>query len=251
MTKAGSCEPCARETLTVSNGEIFASGADVSGRIGRERLVRVSINGAYADGQHNGVPDGGSGMEHLREYRAAAAAGKHRGSRPGQSAPALAFARRLVFALATLLFASMWSAASHAQSGPFAGMAGYWSGGGTVALDDGSTERLRCRASYAIGAGGTGLNLTLTCASDSYKFNLTSNITAQGSAISGTWNESSRNINGNLEGHSGGGNFEVVAIAPGFAARLSLTTRGNKQSVTIKGEKEDQFRGATISLSRT
>ena len=186
-------------------------------------------------------------MEHLREYRAAAA-GKPRGSKAGQNAPALAFARRLIFAVATLLFASMWGSASHAQSGPFAGMAGVWSGSGIVTLDDGSTERIRCRATYAVGAGGNGLEQTLTCASDSYKFNLSSNVMAQGSAISGTWSESSRNINGNLEGRSGGGNFQVIATSPGFTAHLSLTTRGNKQTVVIKAE--NQFRGASISLSR-
>lgn len=163
-------------------------------------------------------------------------------------APALAFARRLILAVATLLVVSVWGSASHAQSGPFAGLAGNWSGAGIVTLDDGSTERIRCRATYAVGAGGNGLNQTLTCASDSYKFNLTSNIMAQGAAISGTWSEASRNINGNLQGRSGGGNFQVVATSPGFTANLSLTTRGNKQSVVIKAE--NQFKGASISLSR-
>ncbi len=154
-------------------------------------------------------------MEHLRDYRAAAA-GKRRDNRAGPKT--VAVARRLVFAVAALLIASVWGSASYAQSGPFAGMAGNWSGSGTVTLDDGSTERIRCRASYAVGAGGNGLQQTLTCASDSYKFNLSSNIMAQGAAISGTWSESSRNINGNLEGRSGGGNFQVVATAPGFTA---------------------------------
>jgi hypothetical protein len=184
-------------------------------------------------------------MEHLREYHAAAG-GKRRGNKAGQMAPA--FARRLILAVATLLVASVWGSASHAQSGPFAGMAGNWSGAGTVTLDDGSTERIRCRATYAVGEGGNGLQQTLTCASDSYKFNLATNITAQGPAISGTWTESSRNINGNLEGRSGGGNFQVVATAPGFSANITLTTRGNKQSVVIRAE--SQFKGATISLSR-
>jgi hypothetical protein len=187
-------------------------------------------------------------MEHLQEYHAAAG-GKRRGNKAGQMFAAPVFARRLILAIATLLVASVWGSAGHAQSGPFAGMAGNWSGTGIVTLDDGSTERIRCRATYAVGAGGNGLNQTLTCASDSYKFNLASNIMAQGSAISGTWSESSRNINGNIEGRSGGGNFQVVATAPGFSANLSLTTRGNKQSVVIRSE--TQFRGATISLSRT
>jgi hypothetical protein len=72
---------------------------------------------------------------------------------------------------------------------------------------------------------------------------------AQGAAVSGTWSETSRNINGNIEGRSGGGVFQVVATAPGFTANLTLTTKGNKQSVVIRSE--SQFRGASISLSRS
>jgi hypothetical protein len=145
--------------------------------------------------------------------------------------------------------ASVSGPASYAQSGPFAGLAGVWSGGGTVTLDDGSTERIRCRATYAVGAGGSGLNQSLTCASDSYRFNLSSNVVAQGGALSGTWSESSRGINGNLEGRGASGNFQVVVSAPGFTANLSLTTRGNRQSVVIRSD--SVFRGASISLSRT
>jgi hypothetical protein len=127
-------------------------------------------------------------------------------------------------------------------------MAGNWSGGGTVTLDDGSSERIRCRATYAVGAGGTGLNQTLTCASDSYKFNLSSNVVSEGGALSGTWSESSRNISGTIEGRGSNGNFQVVASAPGFSANISLTTRGNRQSVVIRSE--SALRGANISLSR-
>ena len=59
VTKTGSCEPSARSTLTVADGKISGAGADVSGSIGREGIVRVSINGAYANGHLNG--NAGSG----------------------------------------------------------------------------------------------------------------------------------------------------------------------------------------------
>ena len=59
VTKSGSCEPSASSTLTVSDGKISAAGADVSGPIGREGRGRVSINGAYANGQLSG--NAGSG----------------------------------------------------------------------------------------------------------------------------------------------------------------------------------------------
>jgi hypothetical protein len=127
-------------------------------------------------------------------------------------------------------------------------MAGNWSGGGTVTLEDGSTERIRCRASYAVGAGGTGLNLTLICASDSYKFDLKGSVVSDRGALSGTWSESSRGINGTLEGRGGNGNFQVVANAAGFTANLTLTTRGKRQSIAIRAE--NGFRGASIALSR-
>jgi hypothetical protein len=157
--------------------------------------------------------------------------------------------RPLIFAAVALLVASISGSASYAQSGPFTGLAGNWSGGGTVTLDDGSTERIRCRATYAVGEGGAGLNQTLTCASDSYKFNLTANVVSEGGTLSGSWSESSRGVNGSLAGRGGNGSFQVQASAPGFNANISLTTRGNKQSVVIRAE--SQFRGATISLTRS
>jgi hypothetical protein len=182
-------------------------------------------------------------MGHLQAYRAAVI-GKHRVNRTNT----LVVIRRLIFAALTLLVAGVSGSASYAQSGPFAGMAGVWSGGGTVTLDDGSSERIRCRATYAVGAGGAGLNLSLTCASDSYKFSFASNVVAQGSTLSGNWSESTRGVSGNLEGRGSNGNFQVVATAPGFEANISLTTRGNRQSVVIKAG--SQFKGANISLTR-
>jgi hypothetical protein len=193
------------------------------------------------------MSDRGSGMGHLRAYRAAVG-GKLHGNKTGRATTLLTKARQLLLAAVALFIASISGSASFAQSGPFAGMAGNWSGGGTVMLDDGSTERIRCRATYAVGGGGAGLNQTLTCASDSYKFNLASNVVAEGGALSGTWSESSRGVTGTLSGHGSNGNFQVVASAPGFNANISLTTRGNKQSVVIRSE--SAFRGATISLSR-
>ena len=74
---------------------------------------------------------------------------------------------------------------SHAQSGPFTGFNGSWSGNGTVALSDGTTERIRCKASYNVNSTGLGLKQTLRCASDSYKFDLSTDVTSQGDRISG------------------------------------------------------------------
>jgi hypothetical protein len=184
-------------------------------------------------------------MEHQRAYRAAVD-GKHHGNNSSRAVDALLMIRRLLIAAAVLCVASFLNSAGHAQSGPFAGMAGGWAGGGTVTLDDGSKERIRCRASYAV-AGPT-MDMTLTCASDAYKFNLQASVVDQGGAVSGNWTESSRNIGGSLQGRGGGGNFEVVASTAGFNANISLRTVGNKQSIALRAD--SQFRAANISMSR-
>ena len=59
VTKTGSCEPQTSSTLTVTDGKVSAPGANVSGSVGHEGIVRVSINGAYANGQLSG--NAGSG----------------------------------------------------------------------------------------------------------------------------------------------------------------------------------------------
>ena len=52
-------------------------------------------------------------------------------------------------------------------AGPFGGLAGAWSGGGTISLAGGASERIRCRAVYNVGGGGRQLQLSIRCASDS------------------------------------------------------------------------------------
>src|ERR1700719_3446844 len=140
-------------------------------------------------------------------------------------------------------------AAIHAQSAPFAGFDGAWSGNGTVSLSDGTTERIRCKADYKVSGSGLGLKQNLHCASDSYKFDLSSDVTSQGDRISGNWREASRNIFGNLQGTAGGGRIDVFVEASGFAANLTLTTTGNRQTVQISSKGE--IRGVTITMVKS
>ena len=58
VTKSGTCQPTTSSTLTVTDGNVSAGGAP-AGKVGREGLVRVSINGAYANGQLSGKTGSG------------------------------------------------------------------------------------------------------------------------------------------------------------------------------------------------
>ncbi|SIO53453.1 hypothetical protein SAMN05443247_07521 [Bradyrhizobium erythrophlei] len=175
-----------------------------------------------------------------------AVGGKRPASKTSRTSELFAHARRLTLTAVAFCMLAFTASTGHAQSNPFAGMAGTWSGGGTVTLDDGSSERIRCRATYRV--SGPSMDMTLTCASDAYKFALQANVVDQGGAISGNWAETSRNIGGSLQGRGGGGNFQVVANAAGFNSRISLRTAGNKQTVDMSAD--SVFRSVHMALSR-
>jgi len=146
-------------------------------------------------------------------------------------------------------FLLMSASASHADSGVFAGYAGTWSGNGTISIADGGDERIRCRGTYTIAPDGNTLHQSLRCASDSYRFDLVSEVRAQGTYISGTWSETSRNVTGTLDGRINNGNIEALVTTNAFAATLSMAARGNRQSFSISSKGE--LRGVTITLARS
>src|SRR5260370_32693880 len=99
------------------------------------------------------TPDRADGMGHLRAYRAAVD-GKPHGSKASRTIGIFAVIRRLIFAVVALFVASV--SPSYAQSGPFAGMAGKWCGGGTVPPPGGSRGPNRCPPPSALGGRGGG-----------------------------------------------------------------------------------------------
>jgi hypothetical protein len=159
--------------------------------------------------------------------------------------------KAVALAVAVGLFAPPGVETSIAQgAGPFAGMAGSWSGGGAITLASGSHERIRCRAVYEAPGGGRTLALRLRCASDSYNFDLNANLTHNGDAISGSWSEISRNVSGSVSGRASGGTIQAVATSAVFSANLTLTTRGAKQSVSIRSQ-GTEFHEAAITLNKS
>src|SRR5262245_55308147 len=84
------------------------------------------------------------------------------------------------------------SGPSNAADNLLTHFAGNWSGNGKITTNDGNSERIRCRSNNASTAKG--LALSLRCASDSYKFDLASDVTNDGGNISGSWNETTRGV---------------------------------------------------------
>jgi hypothetical protein len=135
--------------------------------------------------------------------------------------------------------------------GPFASLAGNWAGSGTISMKSGTNERIRCRATYSIAPGGDSLTQSLRCASDSYKFNVDSTVTANAGAISGSWTETTRNATGSVSGEVRGPVIEVLVTGVGFSAGISILTRGGTQAVAIQPSGGTDVVGVRVVLHRT
>jgi hypothetical protein len=159
--------------------------------------------------------------------------------------------RTLVAAVLSLLATHMWGQhGAQAASNPFAGLSGAWSGNGTVTLSGGANERIRCRAMYVVGNGGNQLQQNLRCASDSFTFELRSDVNHSAGQISGLWTEVTRNVGGNVSGRAASGRIQAVVDGPLFSANLALTMQGDRQSVVIRSDGAAVTQ-VSITLNRT
>jgi hypothetical protein len=148
-----------------------------------------------------------------------------------------------------LVLSVAFVAAQAQQPGPFASLAGNWSGVGSIAMSNGAKERIRCRAIYKVDGSGSKVDLQLRCASDSYKFELQGNVVYQNGEVAGVWNESTRRAAGNMTGSVNGNQIDVRAAGQTFTALLSLTTRGDKQSISIQSPGSEMLE-AVVALNR-
>lgn len=135
----------------------------------------------------------------------------------------------------------LWAALSASRVGaettaPFAGLSGRWSGDGSIVLTKGTTERLRCDATYQDSAGGENLDMKLRCASDSYRFDLHVSLADTAGAVLGNWRETTQNVDGGISGTAAKGLIQVAVKGQTFAAAVTVSTRGAEQSVKIRAQ---------------
>lgn len=153
-------------------------------------------------------------------------------------------------ALATLCFMMMSLPPAYAATAdnPFTVLPGSWAGTGTIAMSNGTKERIRCQASYRL-ENPVNLRLEMSCTSDSYRFELRSHITYDDQSVSGSWNETTRGVGGNVTGRASGARIQARAEGQTFTALLDMSTRGNRQSVSIRSPGSEMSE-VTIALTR-
>jgi hypothetical protein len=157
---------------------------------------------------------------------------------PGLTAAAMAL---------TLGFATPANVA--AAAGPFDGLAGNWTGDGTLTYASGTQERISCRVQYSQ-TNPNNLQQALRCASDSYNFQINANFESASGRLSGNWSERFLNVSGSVSGTVNAGRINGALNGPNFVAQLSVVTRGNRQQVNIQAAIE-QIRAVAIEVRKT
>ncbi len=133
-----------------------------------------------------------------------------------------------------LLMIAVLPASAAYPDGIFDSLAGSWSGNGVVETSTGGHEHVRCKANYVTRNAGQSVQLDLRCASDAYKFELTSDIIQDGEAISGIWFESTHSVGGKISGRNVDGLIEARAEGDTFTALLTVGTNGGRQSFLME-----------------
>ncbi len=128
----------------------------------------------------------------------------------------------------------------------FSPLLGSWAGGGMYKLQDGTSERLKCDAYYT--GSGSQLGIAVRCSSPNNKIELRSKISANGTSLSGNWEERTYNAGGEAKGTLTDSKL-ALAIVGGVTGSMTITYDQTKQNVAIATE-GTPLQSVTISLSR-
>jgi hypothetical protein len=109
---------------------------------------------------------------------------------------------------------------------------GRWSGVGTIVLDGGGTERLKCQASYQVEGEGH-VAQRLTCVSPSYRIDGSTDLIFEGTRLSGTWSERSYAVGGGLSGTSADGQMAFRLDAPTFSGNARIEVQRCRQTIRV------------------
>ena len=137
----------------------------------------------------------------------------------------LPFARKIAVAGIALTL----TASSTLAAGPFGEFGGAWRGTGKVADVHGKTETLSCKSSNSPSSDGIAMSLSLVCASDSYRVDFHADLYTDGTALRGTWTETTRSATGEIKGSITPDLINVTTTAPGFSANVVIRVQGGRR----------------------
>jgi hypothetical protein len=168
----------------------------------------------------------------------------------------LRMTQRAVFnAVASALGAALVLASNPAASAdaPFNTLNGTWGGEGTLAFDDGPSEKLTCLGYYKSPSDGKNLSLVIRCHGDPDKLELRAKLDYETGKLSGTWEERTFNAAGEVTGLATekGLDLKFSGSLDGTMLIAFSSSAPSTQSVSVTITTANAgLKGAQISLNR-
>lgn len=112
---------------------------------------------------------------------------------------------------------------------------GRWVGEGILGLKDSPPEKVKCRATYFTGETAAELKQTIRCATSGGSIEVKSFIKEDDAGkLSGHWQETSRNLSGDLSGDVTPQGFRIEVRGGDLAANMAVIVRNDRQMVEIQ-----------------
>lgn len=135
-----------------------------------------------------------------------------------------------------------------AVEGTFSALDGAWSGSGSVRLDNGKTERLKCKGYYNAKSGNS-LGMAINCGNAGFKINMRASLKSSGSSISGTWEEREFNQTGDVSGKQTANGFSLK-FTGAISGSMNVSMTGARQTVSISTGGPG-FTGVNLSFAKS
>jgi hypothetical protein len=124
---------------------------------------------------------------------------------------------------------------------------GSWSGSGSVSMQNGDNQRVKCRATSNVNSGHA--SQSLRCASPNSQINVNVSFLVNGDGVSGNWSESRSGNHGTLTGGVSGNAITLRLRGQDFNGTMRLAVARCSQSVAINTSGAD-LRSANIQLRK-
>jgi hypothetical protein len=120
------------------------------------------------------------------------------------------------------------------DASPFDKLVGRWVGEGRLGVRGNATEQVKCRVTYILPSRADQLQQTIRCASGSGSIEVRSSVANAGGALTGTWTELVRNMNGELSGTVTERGFRVQVKGESLRANMDIVILGQRQVIEIQ-----------------
>jgi hypothetical protein len=118
-----------------------------------------------------------------------------------------------------------------ASDDPFAVLRGKWGGTGTMLLQDGSKDRLVCKAQYT--GSSSQLRLAINCKSSSNRIDMKARLSVNGGRLQGVWEEETFKALGTISGTIGENKISFRIAGNVFGVMVVRYSK-KRQNISIK-----------------